>query len=158
MTESSTALPLPFLLSLRRSRMPIAERFLTPGLRNNPPKESLRGWAEPPAVAVIAISAPDGLFRSMLPVSICRDDGPCERSREGGARPFVPSSSLQSAGVGGTVSRLVPVPGGPLNRKGNVIPEDESSIGRFRLCERGGGPGGGGGRGMLGSQVTGLGV
>lgn len=88
----------------------------------------------------------------MLPVSICRDDGPCEPSREGGARPFVPSSSTQFAGVGGTVSRLVPVPGGPRNRKGSVgaIPEDD--------CERGGGPGGGGGRGMLGSQVTGLGI
>ena len=98
----------------------------------------------------------------MLPVSICNGAGPCERSREG-ARSLVPSSSLQSAGVGGTVSRLVPVPGGRLDRSGSVgaNPEDELSIGRFRLCERadvGGGPGGGGGRlGMFGSQVTGLG-
>lgn len=94
----------------------------------------------------------------MLPVSIC--SGPCERSREG-ARFFVPSSSLQSAGVGGTGSRVVPVPGGRLDRSGSVgaNPEDGLSVGRFRLCERadGGGPGGGGGRGMCGSQVTGLG-
>lgn len=92
---------------------------------------------------------------------MCKADGPCQRSRED-ARSIVPSSSLQSAGVGGTVSRLVPVPGGYLERSGSVgaDPEDGLSIGRFRLCERadaGGGPGGGGGRGMFGSQVTGLG-
>lgn len=72
------------------------------------------------------------------------------------------SSSLQSAGVGGTVSRLVPVPGGYLDPRGSVgaDPEDRPSMGRFRLCDRadaGGGPGGGGGMGTFDSQVTGLG-
>ena len=98
----------------------------------------------------------------MLPVSICNGNGPCERSREG-IRAFVPSSSFQSAGVGGTVSRLVPVPGRRLNRSGCVgaSPVDGVSIGLLRLCDRadaGGGPGGGGGRGMFGSQVAGLGA
>ena len=149
--RSSTALPLPFLLSLRLSRIPIALRFLTAGDRNSPPaEESLRGWAEP--AALIGSSDPEC---EILPVSIC--NCPCERSRE--ARSSV-VPSLQSAGVGGIVSRLVPVPGGRLDRNGNgAIPEDGLSTGRFRLCERtdGGGPGGGGGRGMLGSQETGLG-
>lgn len=41
--ESSTALPLPFRLSLRRSLMPLALRFRTAGLRNSPlVEESLR--------------------------------------------------------------------------------------------------------------------
>ena len=161
MAESPTALALPFLLSLRRSRMPIALRFLIAGLRNNPPaEESLRGRAEAPAVAVIGKSAPDRLFRTMLPVSICNGNGPCKRSREGGWS-FAPSSSLQSAGVGGTVSRLDPVPGRRLDRTGSVgpRPEDELTIGLFRLCDRadeGGGPGGGGGKGESGCQVTGL--
>ena len=45
--RSSSALPLPFLLSQRLSRIPIALRFLTAGDRNSPPpEESLRGWAE----------------------------------------------------------------------------------------------------------------
>ena len=162
MAESPTALALPFLLSLRRSRIPIALRFLTAGLRNNPPaEESLRGRAEAPAVAVIGKSDPGRLFRTMLPVSICNGNGLCKRSRDGG-RSFAPSSSLQSAGVGGTVSRLHPVPGKRLDRTGSVgpSPEDELPIGRFRLCDRadwGGGPGGGGGRGKSDSQVTGLG-
>lgn len=95
----------------------------------------------------------------MLPVSIRNGDGLFVRSREA-ARSLVPSSSLQSAGVGGTVSRLVPVPGGRLDRSGSVgaNPEDGLSIGRFRLCERAdAGGGGGGGRGIFGSQVVGLG-
>ena len=87
--------------------------------------------------------------------------GPCEWSGEG-TRSLVPSSSFQSVGVGGTVPRLVPVAGRRLDRKGSVgaSPEDGLSVGRLRLCERaeaGGGPGGGGGRDMFGSQVTGLG-
>ena len=49
--ESSTALLLPFLLSLRLSRIPIALRFLIAGERNSPPaEESLLGWAELAAV------------------------------------------------------------------------------------------------------------
>lgn len=88
-------------------------------------------------------------------------DGPCERSGEH-VRSLTASSSLQSAGVGGTVPRLVPVPGRRLDRNGSVgaSTEDGLSIGRLRLCERaeaGGGPGGGGGRDIFGSQVTGLG-
>ena len=162
MAESSAALALPFLLSLRRSRIPIALRFLTAGLRNNPPaEESLRGRAEAPAVLIIGYSAPDRLFLTILPVSMCNGDGPCKWSREDG-RSFVPSSSLQSAGVGGTVSRLLPVTGRRLERSESVdaTPEEGLPTGRFKLCDRadaGGGPGGGGGRGMLGSQVTGLG-
>ena len=72
------------------------------------------------------------------------------------------SSSLQSAGVGGTVSRVVPLPGGRLARsgRGGVALLTGLSDGLSRLCERaaaGGGPGGGGGSGIPVSQVTGLG-
>lgn len=66
---------------------------------------------------------------------------------------FPVSSSLQSAGVGGTVSRPVPRLGRCLlcPASGGERTEEYDSRGRFTLCERapaGGGPGGGGGRGM----------
>ena len=72
------------------------------------------------------------------------------------------SSSLQSAGVGGTVSRVVPFPGGRLARSGRVGVDllIGLSDGLSKLCERaaaGGGPGGGGGSGIPGSHITGLG-
>ena len=103
----------------------------------------------------------DRLFCSILPVSMCSVDRPIERSRMVGMLLGL-FSSLQSAGVGGTVSRLVPLPGGRLDRRGSVgaIPDDGLSEALFKLIDRedaGGGPGGGGGKGMLGSQVVGLG-
>ena len=63
--------------------------------------------------------------------------------------------------MGGTVSRVVPLPGGRLARSGRV------GVGLLiglsdrlsKLCERagaGGRPGGGGGSGIPGSHVTGL--
>lgn len=45
--EFSETLPFPFLLSLRRSRIPLALRFLTAGLLAKPPLEDSRcKWAE----------------------------------------------------------------------------------------------------------------
>lgn len=97
----------------------------------------------------------------MLPVSICKGDGPLVRGLKG-PWTFDASSSVQSAGVGGTVSSAVPVPGGRLARRGRVGTEQFEGLsrGRSRLWERaddGGGPGGGGGSGIPGAQVVGLG-
>ena len=94
-------------------------------------------------------------------MSICRD-GPFDFDRFRSAFEGPGDSSRQSAGVGGIVSRAVPVPGGIRCRKGSTGANvDEGlSVNLFRLWERadaGGGPGGGGGKGMLDSHVTGLG-
>lgn len=51
--DSAEARPLPFLLSLRRSRIPLALRFLTAEVRDRPPvEESLRLCAGEAAVVV----------------------------------------------------------------------------------------------------------
>ena len=94
----------------------------------------------------------------MLPVSMCKGPGPFGGSRD--LCSWVVESSRQSAGVGGTVSRLVPWPGGRLVRTGKVgaSPVEGLPAGRLRLWDRaeaGGGPGGGGGSGIPGSHVGG---
>ncbi len=70
----------------------------------------------------------------MLPVSICKGDGHLVRGLKG-PWAFDGSSSVQSAGVGGTVSSVVPVPGGRLARKGRVGAEQFEGLSgvRFRL-------------------------
>ena len=93
---------------------------------------------------------------------MCRGDGPFDLDLFRKVFEGLGDSSRQSAGVGGTVSRVVPLPGGPRCRNGSVGPNvDEGlSVNLFRLCERaeaGGGPGGGGGIGIVDSHVTGLG-
>ena len=107
--------------------------------------------------------AADALIRSsflcrcrMLPVSSCRAIRPFEGPPL--ALSGTTESSLQSAGVGGTVSRLVPCPSVRLARSGSVGTRSkyEVSMGLFKLCvlaELGGGPGGGGGKGMPGSHA-----
>jgi len=57
----------------------------------------------------------------MLPVSMCNGASPLEFERGLETDPSLDVlSSLQSAGVGGTVSSAVPVPGGRLCLKGSV--------------------------------------
>lgn len=91
----------------------------------------------------------------MLPVSICSGAGPLDRMPEEPGLGSM-SSSLQSAGVGGTASRLVPRPGGRLVRgPGGTTRSDAGDPDiLLKLCDRddGGGPGGGGGNGMPGSH------
>lgn len=106
---SSTPLPFPFRLSLRRSRMPFELRFLTAGLRNNAPVEESRLWYDDWGVAEIAVNGSvvaERPFRKILPVSICSGAGPFGKLEFTGRGAGL--SSLQSAGVGGTVSRVVP--------------------------------------------------
>ncbi len=106
---SSTSLPFPFRLSLRRSRMPFELRFLTAGLRNNAPVEESRLWCDDWGVADIAVNGSviaERPFRKILPVSICSGAGPFGKLEFTGRGAGL--SSLQSAGVGGTVSRVVP--------------------------------------------------
>lgn len=77
--ESSKALPLPFLLSLRLSRIPLLLRFLTAGLRIRPPVEdSPRSWVDggPVEIAVMGVSVIGKPFRTILPVSICNGASP----------------------------------------------------------------------------------
>jgi hypothetical protein len=113
--ESSIALSLPLLLSLRRSRIPLALRFLTAELRNRDPlMESLFRCADG-ASAGAEFSATEYALRTMLLVSICRGTGALDRMPVDTSWAAA-SSSLQPAGVGGTVSRLVPRPGGRLVR------------------------------------------
>lgn len=92
----------------------------------------------------------------ILPVSICNGPGPLVLFDHVDWWTVV-SSSLQSAGVGGTGSRLVPCPGGRLvrNAEGGASSAEGGSEALFMLCDRlvvGGGPGGGGGNGMPGSH------
>ena len=106
---SSTSLPFPFRLSLRRSRMPFELRFLTAGLRNNAPLEESRLWCDSWGVAETAVNGSAAAERPLckiLPVSMCSGVGPLgvwEYPARGAGL-----SSLQSAGVGGTVSNVVP--------------------------------------------------
>lgn len=106
---SSSSLPFPFRLSLRRSRIPLELRFLTAGLRNNAPLEESRLWCDDCGVAEIAVIGSvvaERPFRKILPVSICSGAGPFGKLEIPGRGAGL--SSLQSAGVGGTVSRVVP--------------------------------------------------
>ncbi len=155
---SSRSLPFPFRLSLRRSRIPLELRFLTAGLRTNAPLEESRLWCDDigvPEIAVPGSAATERPFRKILPVSICNAAGPVDVLSNPGWGAGL--SSLQSAGVGGTVSRVVPLPGGRLERKGRICATSDRGDSEVlsRLCDRahaGGGPGGGGGRGIPGSQ------
>ena len=115
--EGSIALSLPLLLSLRRSRIPFALRFRTAGLRNKAlVDESRRAWVGCVGRILTGVSVTDedssltasGPFRTMLLVSMWSGKGPLDRF-DSGISCLTWSSSLQSAGVGGTGPRLVPL-------------------------------------------------
>ena len=115
--EESVALSLPLLLSLRRSRMPFVLRFRTAGLRNRAPEdESRRAWVGCAGRILTGVAVTDedssrkasGPLRGMLLVSMW--SGKCPLDRFDNVISCLPwSSSLQSAGVGGTGPRLVPL-------------------------------------------------
>lgn len=92
----------------------------------------------------------------ILPVSICNGPGPFGLFDH--VVWWAGVSSLQSAGVGGTGSRLVPCAGGRLVRKAEEGASSAEAVSEalLMLCDRlvdGGGPGGGGGSGMPGSHL-----
>ena len=124
---ASGARPLPFLLSLLRSRIPFALRFRTAGVRvKTPPdksRESRRKSLENELVTEVVEAGMSLLagYRATFLVSIWR--GLSIKVRSVLLFGLATSSSTQPAGVGGTVSRVDPLPGGG-RRVREVVPKE----------------------------------
>lgn len=155
----SVARSLPFLLSLRLSRIPFALRFLTAGLRAKAPDED--SWRRCAEYGLAETAVIDSSLSLLANTAVLMYKGIAALGRvvaDGrGAIGEHGCSSLQSAGVGGTGARAVPLPGGRRDRDAETVRRSmgDDSKDLFRLCERvlaGGGPGGGGGNGMPGSH------
>ena len=162
--KSSILLSLPFLLSFRRSRIPLALEFRTAGLRKScVVAESWRlcrdcAFLRPTFAVIESVSrlVIASMLHGTLSVSMCKF-----RQTLGGLSCCNASSSTQFAGVGGTGPRLVPTPGGRLvlgagTGAVKLLPDVDPSDDRHILWDRafGGSPGGGGGSGMPGSQPS----